>query len=152
MSPEYRNIYQIPREAAGITQERAAELIGTSVESLRAYEYGKRIPPDWAVIKMIEIYGAPYLAYQDLKNRVEVGKELLPDLEVKELPAAILKLLKEVNDFIKLRDELIDITSDGIIDLQERERFKVIMEQLDEVTQAILSLKFAKSSEARKSN
>ena len=40
-----RNIYQLSREAAGYTQEKAAELIGISVESLRSYELDKRIPP-----------------------------------------------------------------------------------------------------------
>ena len=41
-----KNIYQAAREAAGMTQERAAELIGLSVESIRSYETEKRIPAD----------------------------------------------------------------------------------------------------------
>ena len=46
-----KNIYQAAREAAGMTQERAAELIGLSVESIRSYETEKRIPADETVIK-----------------------------------------------------------------------------------------------------
>ena len=58
-----KNIYQAAREAAGMTQERASELIGLSVESIRNYETEKRIPADETVIKMAEIYGgANYLA------------------------------------------------------------------------------------------
>lgn len=49
-----KNIYQAAREAAGMTQERAAELIGLSVESIRSYETEKRIPADETVIKMAE--------------------------------------------------------------------------------------------------
>ncbi len=45
MSKVYQNIYKTTRRAAGLTQESAAEWIGVSVESLRAYETGRRIPP-----------------------------------------------------------------------------------------------------------
>lgn len=40
-----RNIYKTVRNRTGLTQEAAAELIGVSVETLRAYECGRRIPP-----------------------------------------------------------------------------------------------------------
>lgn len=65
-----------------------------SVDSLRAYEGGKRIPPDHIVIKMIEVYDTQYLAYQHLKTSDEVGKAYLPSIEIKDLPLAILKLQK----------------------------------------------------------
>ena len=67
-----KNIYLTATEAAGITQERAAELIGLSVESIRSYETEKRVPSDETVIKMIEIYNANYLAYQHLKLKTQV--------------------------------------------------------------------------------
>ena len=62
MSENYRNIYQTARECAGYTQENAAGRLGLSVESIRAYEGGKRIPPDHVVLRMIEVYSTPYLA------------------------------------------------------------------------------------------
>ena len=34
------NIYQMARLAAGLTQEKAAELLDASVESVKAYETG----------------------------------------------------------------------------------------------------------------
>ena len=46
MPEEYRNIYKNARRAAGYTQETAAEQLGLSVESVRAYETGQRIPPN----------------------------------------------------------------------------------------------------------
>lgn len=144
MSPEYRNIYQIARESAGITQERAAELINVSVESVRAYESGRRIPPDDVVIHMIEVYNAQYLAYQHLKTSAEVGRRYLPDIEIKDLPAAILKLEKEVSDFLKCQDELINITYDGAITADELPRYNQILHELDDITAAIWTLKMAR--------
>ncbi|AIY79456.1 helix-turn-helix family protein [Clostridium botulinum 202F] len=144
MVQEYRNIYQIARESTGLTQERACELLDISVDSVRAYEGGKRVPPDRVVIKMIEIYNAQYLAYQHLKTSAEVGQKYLPNIEIKELPLAMLRLQKEVSDFIKLKDEMIEITCDGIIDDEEKPRWEKIMKELDDVVEAIMALKFAK--------
>lgn len=144
MSPEYRNIYQIPRESAGYTQERAAELIDVSVESIRAYESGRRIPPDDVVIRMIEVYNAQYLAYQHLKTSAEVGRKYLPDVELRDLPAAILKLEKEVSDYLKCQDELIGITYDGVVSAEELPRYQQILRELDDITAAIWSLKLAR--------
>lgn len=141
---EYRNIYQIARESTGLTQERASELLDISVDSVRAYEGGKRVPPDRVVIKMIEIYNAQYLAYQHLKTSAEVGQKYLPNIEIKELPIAMLRLQKEVSDFIKLKDEMIEITCDGIIDDEEKPRWDKIMKELDDVVEAIMALKFAR--------
>ena len=44
MPEECRNIYKNARRAAGFTQEAAAEQLGLSVESIRAYETGQRVP------------------------------------------------------------------------------------------------------------
>ena len=139
-----RNIYQVAREAAGYTQEKAAELIGISVESLRSYELDKRIPPDKSVIKMIEIYDARYLAYQHLKTSAEVGQKFMPEVNLTDISTAILKLQKEVNDFLKLKDDLLDITCDGVISEDEKPRWETILKELDDITNAIMSVKFAK--------
>lgn len=144
VTSDFRNIYQIARESTGFTQEKAAELIDISVESLRAYEGGKRVPPDKVVIRMIEIYDARYLAYQHLKTSAEVGQAYLPAVELRDLPTAILRLLKEVNDFISCKDELINITCDGVISNDEQIRWKSILKELSDVEEAIIAIKFAK--------
>ena len=141
---ENRNIYQIARESVGLTQERAAELLDISVESIRAYEGFKRIPPNKVVVKMIEIYNTQYLAYQHIKNNSEDLQSYLPNINLKDLPSAILKLQKEVSDYIKVKDDLIDITYDGVIDDSERPRFEKIIKELDDIVEAVMSLKFAR--------
>lgn len=140
---ESRNIYQIARESAGLTQEKASEYIDISVDSLRSYEGNRRIPPDKIVIKMIEIYNTQYLAYQHLKKSV-VGSQYLPNIEIKELPMAVLKLQKEITDFIKLKDDMIMIASDGIIHDDEQQRWDLILKELDDISEAIICLKYSK--------
>lgn len=135
------NIYKAARMAAGITQERAAELIGCSVRTIAAYEQGERIPFDDVVVRMVDIYTAPYLGNQHLRQNSEIARQILPEVRPTNLPQAILHLQKTVNEFLKLRDEMIDITEDGVIDEAERPRWKVIEKELDEVCQAILAIK-----------
>ena len=140
---ECRNIYQTARESSGYTQEKAAELIGVSVESIRAYESGRRIPPTHIVVNMVDVYGTQYLAYQHLRNADDIANLYLPDVNVANMSAAVLRLLKEVSDFVGKEQELIEIACDGIIDEKERPRFDEIMRELNDIVQAYFSLKFS---------
>ncbi|MEY7998651.1 helix-turn-helix domain-containing protein [Clostridium sp. Mt-5] len=144
MDKECRNIYQIARESAGLTQEKASELMDICVESLRAYEGGRRIPPDRIVIKMIEIYNTQYLAYQHLKTSAEVGQKYLPDIEIKDLSTAILNLQTQVGDYVNCEKLLVRIASDGRISDDEACDFKKICKELDDVLKAIMTFKFSK--------
>jgi len=55
------------------------------------------------------------------------------NIEIRELPVAILRLQKEVSDFIRLKDVIIEITCDGIIDDNERPQWNQIVKELDDV-------------------
>lgn len=68
MVENYRNIYQIARECTSLTQEKSSELLDISVDSLRAYEGGKRTPPENIVIDMAKIYNRPYLIFAALSK------------------------------------------------------------------------------------
>ncbi len=57
MHTDSRNDYKTARKFSGMTQERWAEAIGCSVESVRSYESGTRIPSDDIVVSMCEISG-----------------------------------------------------------------------------------------------
>lgn len=48
------NIYQSARKIAGLTQERAAELLGLSARSLADYEAGLRLPPNDVADRIVE--------------------------------------------------------------------------------------------------
>lgn len=143
MYEQYINIYQKARESVGLTQEKAAERIGVSIESIRMYEGGKRIPPDDVVFRMIDIYNTQYLAYQHLRENVITASAVMPmNIKVTDLPQAILRIQKEITDFLQIRDEMISITYDGIISADERPRWNVIVKELNDIMEAIMSLRF----------
>lgn len=142
-----KNIYQAAREAAGMTQERASELIGLSVESLRSYETERRVPGDEAVIKMVEIYGANYLAYQHLKYKTQLGNTVLPDVSEIPLPQAALQMINSMNQFSRCESQIIEITMDGVIDQEEQESWNEIIKKCRELCKAVLTLQYSKEGE-----
>lgn len=142
-----RNIYQLARESAGITQERAAELIGLSVESIRSYESEKRVPADDTVIKMVDIYNANYLAYQHLKYKTQVGNRVLPEVEEMPLSEAALRMIHELNDCMNYQASIVEIAMDGKVDESEREDWLEVRQRCKSLCRAIFALQFSKEGE-----
>ncbi|MBQ4307515.1 MAG: helix-turn-helix transcriptional regulator, partial [Lachnospiraceae bacterium] len=81
-----RTMYARHRTAAGLTQEKAAELLGCAVRTVQAYESGESIPPDYVVALMCDVYPAPMLALEHLWASSSMGRALIP--EVSRLPLA----------------------------------------------------------------
>ncbi|ENY8665743.1 helix-turn-helix domain-containing protein [Clostridioides difficile] len=143
MSYEYQNIYQKARENTNLTQEKASEQLGISVESLRAYENDKRMPPTTIVSKMTEIYNNQFLGYQHLKS--SIGNELidLPNVKLKPISSAALKLYIAIRNYLKLEDEFIGIVEDDVIEKGEEEIWNIVTGNIDNLYEAVLGLKFA---------
>ena len=85
MPEEYRNIYQTARKAAGFTQEAAAERLGISTESIRAYENGYRIPSNEVVDLMATCYNAQYLGIQHLRTTNTIAARFVPVITERSL-------------------------------------------------------------------
>lgn len=145
MQDDYRNICKIGRKTAGMTQERWAEALDISVESVRQYESGKIMPSDDVVIRMVEVTSMPVLGYWHLQNKSRMAAVILPQVESTPLPQAVLQLILRIRDFAERHrtDRLMEIAADGRIDHLERETFDTIVAELDAVVQAVMQLKYA---------
>lgn len=151
MQPAYRNIYQIPRAAKGLTQEKAAELIDVSVESIRAYESGRVVPPTSVVLRMIEVYEYQVLALQHLKHSNDIANVLLPDFrDGTTLSEAVLSLMEAIDDFDSIVRDLRSIAKDNVIDENERPRYDRALEVLQKASSAIMAVRFADTKKGRK--
>lgn len=142
MQSNCKNIYQAARKIAGLTQERAAELLGLSVRSLADYETGVRIPPNDVAERMVTAYNSQLLAVQHLRNSSQFCRGLIPDVQPMALPEAVLTLVDAVYDFAddRLDRELIDIARDGVISEDERERFDRVVDKIRAITAAAIAL------------
>lgn len=129
------NLYQRARLSTGMSQERAAELLGLSVESLKQYEGGKTVPKDETVAKMVEVYRLPWLALEHAQATDTLG--VMPEVTPRPLPLASIALRNRLHDATGRLDALLRIAEDGIIDDTERPEFDDIVSELRETMTAI---------------
>ena len=129
-----------------MTQERFAEALDISVESVRQYESDKIMPSDDVVTRMVEISGQPVIGYWHLLNKSRVAADILPDVQECSLEQAVIKLLCRIRQFAENNNthRLMDISEDGIIDETERPDFDRIIKELDGIVKAAMQLKYAK--------
>lgn len=147
MQENDRNIYKKARMAAGKTQEAAAEMLDISVESLRAYETGVRVPPNEVVELMTIAYHDQTLGLLHLRASGAMARDLIPDIPDVPLPEAVLRLLNLVYAFAdNHRDrQLMQIAADGRIDDGERDLYdEIVSGDLAEIVSAAMALKYSR--------
>jgi len=140
MKSNCKTIYKICRNYTGMSQEEVLSYLFISARSLSDYETGRTIPSEDIVCRMVEVYGAPQLAYLHLKQNTEVGRRYLPDICLNDLPRAVLKLQKEASDMIPVEKDLVSIACDGEIDNAEIPLWERAKEELQELVGAALAV------------
>lgn len=147
MERQSRNDYKTARRHAGLTQERWAETIGCSVDSVRGYEAGTQTPSDEIVRAMCEISGLPVLAYWHICNKSALAADVLPDVDRLPLPQAVLQLLFAMSDFQDVHGDLIKLAADGQISSDEAHDWAGIKKRLDAVVKAAIQVQVAEGGE-----
>lgn len=150
MPQDKRNIYKIAREARGLTQEAAAEKLGISDSSIRAYETGQRVPPNEVVELMAICYDAQHLAFQHLRETNSMYGSIVPAVPDCSVLEASAKLINRIYDFSDSHSDrrLMRIAEDNVIDQDERPEFDAILEDLQEIVEAALAVKCARQGGA----
>ena len=131
-----------------MTQERWAEAVGVSVDSIRVYENGSVIPTDETVRAMSEISGLAPLSYWHLCNKSALASETLPEVERLPLPQAVVQLLAAIQTFEQRHhaDALLIISADGHVDAEEEPRFKECVRDLHPLIQAAMQIDYAEGT------
>lgn len=149
MPEAYTNIYQKARKAALLTQEQAAEQLDISVESVKAYELGGRLPPNITVARMVEIYGTPWLSMAHLQT-TESPLEVLPPVRVQGLSTATLFLIDKATALSDEYRKLVQIAADGRIDETETKDFEAIKAAIRDMIQACYQLLYTDDTGTKK--
>ena len=142
MYPDNTNIYRTARLSAGLTQEQAAEVLDLSVESVKAYETGLRVPPDTTVRLMAERYRQPWLKLEHARETDELG--VIPQGAA---PGSFVLVAIQVYNFMldwaeKHRgQQLLKIAEDGRVTEDEWPLLQEIVCELEGLSAAWLSLK-----------
>lgn len=139
---ENKNIYQLSREEAGLTRERASEALGFISDSrIEKYESGKSpVQPD-EVLAMARAYKRPSLCNYYCSHECPIGRESVPEVETRDLAEIVLRMLATLNSLNKTRERFIEITADGEISDDELADFARIEKDIEEISLSADSLK-----------
>ena len=137
---ENKSVYQLAREEAGLSREKASEFLNCSSDRLEKVENDKSAIAPYDVVKMSEAYKKPELCNYFCTHDCQIGERYVKEVKIKDLAQIVLEMLATLNATHKKRDRLIEIAADGVISEDEMEDFIEIQEELEHVSMAVDSL------------
>ena len=138
---ENKNRYQLVREELGLSREKASELLETiPPERIEKIENEKSWPHPDEVLLMSQKYKRPSLCNYYCANDCPIGREYVPEIQVKDLSAIVLEMLASLNAVNKEKDRLIEITYDGRISNDEIDDFIAIQKELERISITVETL------------
>ena len=138
---ENKNRYQLAREELGLSREKASDLLGTiPSERIEKIENEKSLPHPDEVLVMSQKYKKPSLCNYFCSNDCPIGREYVPEVQIKELSAIVIEMLATLNSVNKTRDRLIEIAADGVISDDEIDDFIRIQNELERISITVETL------------
>ena len=149
MAERYPNLYQRARKEAGMTQEQAAEALSVSVETVKAWEQGQRVPRPEDAERMMAAYGTEWLglAY----TSATCGRlGAVPAVDLRQLPEAVLALINRATELADDYRRLMRIAEDGVIDEREAPEFGRSADNIRDVIAASYAVLYAEAPPGKK--
>ena len=138
---ENKTKYQIVREELGLTRERAGELLEIiPPERIEKIENRRSEAHPDEVLLMSQKYRKPSLCNYYCANECPIGKQYVPEIQVKELSSIVLEMLASLNSVNREKDRLIEITADGQISTDEISDFIHIQKELERISITVETL------------
>ena len=138
---ENKNRYFLAREELGLTREEASDLLQViSPDRIEKIENERLDPQPFDVLAMAQGYRKPSLCNYYCSHECPIGKQYVPEVQIKELSAIVLEMLASLNSASKQKDRLIEITADGKISSNEIDDFIHIQEELERISITVETL------------
>ena len=138
---ENKKPYQVRREELGLSREKAGELLGAiPPERLARIENEKVQPHPDEVLLMAEAYKMPNLCNYYCANECPIGREYVPEIEIKDLSQIVLEMVASLNSMHRKQERLIEIAADGQIDGDETKDFMHIQSELERISMTVEAL------------
>lgn len=124
------------------SREGAAEALGMSKDSLTNYELGmtKSVPAE-NVVLMANLYHAPDLLNYYCANECPIGIGRISKIEEKPVELIALQMIGVMRGMEDIKNTLIDITDDGVIDAWEKPKLDDVLKRLEEISMRTNELK-----------
>ena len=94
---ENKTIYQLCREAAGLTRAEASEKMDAVSDSkIEKFEYETQEPTPYDILQMADAYKRPELCNYYCSHKCEIGHRYVPEVEMTDLSNIILETIATV--------------------------------------------------------
>lgn len=138
---ENKNIYQLRREALGLTREAAGERMnGLPADRIEKIENERLVPHPFDILEMANGYRCPELCNHYCVNECPIGQKYVPELHIKDLSQIVLEMVNSLNSLDKDKNRLVEIAVDGQISNDEIDDFIHIQKELERISITIGSL------------
>lgn len=143
------NMYCVARKTAAEgneqlnSREGASALTGIERTRLARIELGLIVPYPEEVRLMAEVYNAPELMPCYCSHDCQIGKcmsALIPSGQPASLEQLAIRTAIAFRNAEQIRDQLLDITADGIIDDSEKQQLKDVLCKLSAISQIAYEL------------
>ena len=123
------------------SREGASEIIGIDRTRLARIELGSLNPYPEEVMLMMDAYNTPELGNYHCSRQCPLGKQTVPQIEIAELDRLTIQIFSAFQKVNHIKDVLLDITADGVIDTEERPKLEQVLAALDMISMNAQSLK-----------
>ena len=135
------SFYKTCRRLAGLTKERAAELLGVDVRRLYDYENGATVQED-IVDRMAKTYGAPMLALWHIREKTILGREWLPEiLPTRSNNDLGFQTILAVRDAQQAEEHILTALGDGALTVEDIPHIDSYLVSSDAATGKLMSAK-----------
>jgi len=122
------------------SREGASELTGIDRNRVAYTELGTICPYPEEVLVYADVYNAPELLNHFCSTLCPIGRETVDSVTAGSLEQTSLKLLASTRCISSVREQLIEIAEDGVIDEDEKGQMSLILERLRQAANDIKAL------------
>ena len=123
------------------SREGASDITGIDRTRLANIELATINPHPEEVVMMADAYNAPELQNHFCSHLCPLGIGTVSPIEQAELEQVTLQLLAAMKSLPEVKDGMIDIAADGVIDAEEKPRMEKYLDIRDEITTKAQALK-----------
>ena len=140
-NPYYIARYNASKNNPNLTsREKTAEILNIDRTRLSRIELGMSVPYPEEVLAMADEYEIPELCNMYCSGECAIGREPVKPINADSLDRLILQFLGSSQKMENITEQLINITSDGIVDEGELEQFDSVLSELEKMSVNIQSL------------
>lgn len=138
---ENKNRYQLAREELGLSREKAGDLLKViPPDRIEKIENERSLPHPDEVLLMSQKYKKPLLCNYYCSNECPIGRQYVPEVQIKDLSVIVLEMLASLNRAGQMKDRLIEIAADSMVSGDEIDDFIRIQDDLERISVAVETL------------